>query len=99
MYIDLSLRNSALYEGCKIAEVAGRLNLETPVAEAVTLIGRNISRIMDAVPATERAECTLTGPMAVWAYLVVFHHVVHKYTKVYYADGRGAPVLLAQHGA
>ena len=41
--IDLSLRNKALYKGCVVEEVAGRLNLKTPVAEAVVLIGRNIA--------------------------------------------------------
>jgi hypothetical protein len=99
MQIDLSLRNSSLYDGCKIGEVAGRLNLETPPAEAANIVGRNIAKMIEAVPAGERAECVLTGPMAVWAYLVVFHAVVHCFTKVKYADGRGDPILISQHGS
>lgn len=98
MTIDLSLKNAALYEGCKIGEVAGRLNLETPVAEAVAIVGKNINKMAAETPASERSEVVLTGPMAVWSYLVVFHAVVHLFTKVYYSDGKNQ-VLIAQHGA
>ncbi len=98
MKIDLSLNNKTLYAGCDIEEVAGRANLKTPVAEAVNVVGRNINGIVQATPATERTEVTLTGPMAVWAYLVVFHAVVHTFSKVYYDDGRSGPVLVAAHG-
>lgn len=98
MKIDLSLTNADLYAGCIIEEVAGRLNLKTAVAEAVNTVGRNIHRILADVPADQRSEVTLTGPMAVWAYLVVFHAVVHRFSKVYYDDGRTGPVLVAAHG-
>lgn len=98
MKLDLSLSNKALYAGMEIEEVAGRLNLKTPVAEAVHLVGRNIHGIIETIPAEERGEVTLTGPMAVWAYLVVFHAVVHRFSKVYYDDGRSGPVLVAAHG-
>ena len=94
--INLSLINNALYEGCNIEEVAGRLNLVTPVAEAVNIVGRNIATIVAAT--SERDEVVLTGPMAVWAYLVVFHAVVHAFRRVYYDDGRGNKVLVAAHG-
>lgn len=98
MKIDLSLSNRDLYADCAIAEVAGRANLTTPVPEAVGLVGRNIARIVEAVPAADRREVTLTGPMAVWAYLVVFHSVVHRFGRVYYDDGRTGAVLVAAHG-
>lgn len=98
MKIDLALTNTALYAGAKIEEVGGRLNLTTPVAEAVNLVGRNVNDIIEAVPADQRGEVTLTGPMAVWSYLVVFHQVVHRFGKVYYDDGRTGPVLIAAHG-
>lgn len=98
MKIDLSLTNKELYAGCSIEEVAGRLNLKTPVSEAVNLVGKNVAQIVAAIPAQERQEVTLTGPMAVWAYLVVFHAVVHTFSKVYYDDGRTGPVLIAAHG-
>ncbi len=98
MKIDMSLANQDLYRGCEIEEVAGRSNLKTPVAQAVDVVGRNIESMTAAVPAGERSEVVLTGPMAVWAYMIVFHAVVHAFGKVYYDDGRSGPVLIAAHG-
>ena len=97
MKLDLSLYNAALYKGCVIEEIAGRLNLKTPIGEAVGLVGRNIAAIVQATPPEARESVTLTGPMAVWAYLVVFHAVVHVYSEVSYFDGRNV-VVLARHG-
>lgn len=91
--LDLSLKNQALYDGCSVEEVAGRLNLTTPVSEAVNIVGKNLSK-MDL----HGDSITLTGPMAVWAYLVAFHAVVHRFGKVYYDDGRSGAVLVAAHG-
>lgn len=91
--INLGLTNTDLYAGCEIKEVAGRLNLKTPVAEAVQIVGRNINEL-----GFSGNECTLTGPMAVWSYLIVFHAVVHRFRRVYYDDGRGNHVLVAAHG-
>ena len=93
--INLSLQNGDLYAGCAIEEVAGRQNLTTPVGEAVNIVGKNIAAMVQAD--TERDEVVLTGPMAVWAYLVVFHAVVHAYRRVYYSDGRNE-TLVAAHG-
>lgn len=98
MKIDMSLANAALYAGCEIEEVGGRHNLKTPAAEAVNIVGRNFAKIVGETPAADRTEVTLTGPMAVWAYLVVFHGAVHAFSKVYYDDGRTGPVLIAAHG-
>ncbi|MFA5300844.1 MAG: hypothetical protein WC389_21850 [Lutibacter sp.] len=98
MIIDLSLKNSSLYEGCKVEEVAGRFNLTTSVADAVNIVGRNIGAMVQGIPASERKEVVLTGPMAVWSYLVVFHAVVHLFSRVYYDDGRSGKVLVAAHG-
>jgi len=98
MKIDLSLKNEGLYKGCRIEEVAGRLNLTTPVAEAITIVGKNIAAIIAATPATERDQIILTGPMAVWSYLVVFHAVVHAFRRVSYDDGRSGAVTVAAHG-
>lgn len=95
--IDIGLSNAALYNGADVSEVGGRQVLVTPPAEAANIVGRNAQAIVDATPPAERAEVTLTGPMAVWAYLVVFHVVVHKFGKVWYDDGRGGIVLVAQH--
>jgi len=98
--IDLSLNNKELYKDCEIEEVAGRLNLKTPVQDAVNIVGRNINTLVNAGwgAGADRSEVTLTGPMAVWAYLIVFHAVVHRFSKVYYDDGRSGTVLVAAHG-
>lgn len=94
MTFDVSLKNELLYKDCKIEEVAGRLNLTTPMAEAVNLVGKNVND-MDLHGDT----ITLTGAMAIPIYLVVFHAVVHRFKSVFYDDGRGGePVLIAKHG-
>jgi len=95
--INLGLGNAKLYDGCEIGEVGGRTTLLTPPAEASNLIGQNAQEIVDTVPSEERSEITLTGPMAVWAYLVVFHVVLHQFGEVWYDDGRGNRVLIAKH--
>ncbi len=94
---DLSLNNKILYTGCDIEEVAGKFNLHTPVNDAINLIGKNAAAIVDELAGTD-IEITLTGAMAVWAYLAVFHLVVHRFSRVYYDDGRGNKVLVAAHG-
>lgn len=91
--INLSLQNNDLYKGCEINEVAGRQNLITPIAQAIEIVGRNVNKLN-----LHGEEITLTGPMAVWAYLIIFHAVVHCYSKVYYDDGRNGAVLIAAHG-
>lgn len=96
--IDLSLKNSDLYNGCQIEEVAGRLNLTTPVADAVNLVGRNVEAILHQIEDYDKDIVTLTGPMAVWSYLIVFHAVVHRFREVRYDDGRSGPVTVAKHG-
>ena len=94
--INLALTNGELYSGCCITEVGGRMNLTTPVNEATNIVGHNINAIVAAT--TDRDQVTLTGPMAVWSYLIVFHAVVHSFREVYYDDGRGNRVLIAAHG-
>ena len=96
MTIDLSMSNAALYEGCTIETVAGRANLTTPVAEAINIVGRNVATMVAAEQ--DRDTVVLTGPMAVWSYLVVFHAVVHSFRRVEYDDGRGNCVVVAAHG-
>lgn len=98
MKIDLSLSNAALYAGCEIEEVGGRANLKTAPAEAANIIGRNVRQMVESVPPTDRDEVVLTGPMAVWSYLVVFHVVLHSFKRVVYDDGRGSAVVVAAHG-
>jgi len=86
--LDLSLTNSELYAGCIIEEVSGRFTLMTPKEEAANLIGRNARTIVERLLRQEVNELTLTGSMAIWAYLIVFHIVVHRFKTVYYDDGR-----------
>jgi hypothetical protein len=95
MIINLSLTNSTLYKGCRIEEIGGRLSLITDPATAANIIGRNVAATIEAE--TDRASVTLTGPMAVWAYLIIFHLVVHKFGQVWYDDGRSGAVQIAQH--
>ncbi len=96
--LDLSLRNDQLYAGCDIQEVAGRLVLMTPVSEAVNIVGRNAQTLIDELVAEGVEEITLTGAMAMWAYLVVFHIAVHRFRRVYYDDGKpNGKVLIAAH--
>ena len=95
--IDIGLSNDALWAGCEIIVIGGRANLVTAPKIALEIMAKNLGKIID--PPQERSEVTLTGPMAVWAYMVAFHAVLHKYTSVYYDDGKSGPLLVAQHGA
>lgn len=97
MQFDVSLKNEQLYSGCEIRSVGGRLTLTTPPGVAADIIGANARQIIEDVPVISRQQVVLTGPMAVWAYLIVFHIVVHRFTRVIYDDGRGHRVLIAQH--
>ncbi len=94
----LSLSNAELYDGCDIQEIAGRLTLMTPAHEAVNIIGRNARLIIERLVADGVEEITLTGAMAIWAYLVVFHSAVHRFRQVWYDDGKpGGRLLVAAH--
>jgi hypothetical protein len=95
--INLGLDNPLLYDGCEIEEVAGRKNLKTPVNEAVNIVGRHINDYVRTIATDAKEKVILTGPMAVWAYIVVFHAVVHVFKEVWYNDGKNV-ILVAKHG-
>lgn len=96
--LNLALTNSELYAGCAIEEVAGRLTLMTPVQDATNIIGRNAQKIVDEMVAGGVESLTLTGGMAIWAYLIVLHCAVHRFRRIYYDDGKaGEPILIAAH--
>lgn len=96
--LDLSLRNQQLYAGCDVQEVAGRLALTTHLDEAANIVGRNAQTLIDELVADGIEEITLTGAMAIWAYLVVFHITVHRFRRVYYDDGKpNGRILIAAH--
>lgn len=97
MKLNIGLDNTDLYNGCTITEVGGRLTLTTPIPIASNIIGKNATSIIDKIPPSDRNELILTGPMAVWAYLVVFHVVLHKFNQIFYDDGRNDKILIAQH--
>lgn len=93
MILRLSLDNEDLYRGLQVAVDAGRLNLRTPPEEAIPVITGNLAR-MEIDP----AEVVLTGSMAIWAYLVVFHFLHGRTGQIWYEDGRGHRILVAAHG-
>ncbi|NMB91898.1 hypothetical protein GYA37_03580 [candidate division WWE3 bacterium] len=97
MKINMGLDNIQLYVGCNVQEVGGRLTLITPPEEAANIIGRNAQKIVQEIPANDRKAVVLTGPMAVWAYLIVFHAVLHAFGEVWYDDGRANKVLISKH--
>lgn len=96
MRLNLSLTNDRLYEGCEVEESGGRLNLVTPPEDAIPIISRNVTDIIEKN--SEREKIILSGSMAIWAYLVIFHVVVHRFKKVLYEDGYGNVILIAAHG-
>jgi hypothetical protein len=93
MVLDISLSNDRLYSGLDIQMDAGKLNLRTPPERAMTAMTANLDK-MEIDP----AEVVLTGAMAVWAYLVVFHYLHGRTGRIYYEDGMGRRVLVAAHG-
>jgi hypothetical protein len=93
LILDLSPSNQSLYTGLSIEVLAGRLILLTPPEEAIPVLVGNL-RGMEIDP----DEVVLTGSMAIWAYLVVFHFLHGKVRRIYYEDGRGVRILVAAHG-
>jgi hypothetical protein len=93
MILSLSLDNEALYRGLDIAVEAGRRNLRSTPEEAIAVMAGNLAA-MDIDP----AEVVLTGAMAIWAYLVVFHALHGRTRRIWYQDGLGQRILVAAHG-
>jgi hypothetical protein len=46
----------------------------------------------------DRDEVVLTGGMAIWAYLAVFHFLHGRTRRIWYEDGLGRRILVAAHG-
>ncbi len=93
MILSLSLDNDALYCGLDIAIEAGKMNLRTPPAEAIAVMLGNL-----AAMAIDPDEVVLTGGMAIWAYLAVFHVLHGRTRRIWYQDGIGRRILVAAHG-
>ena len=93
MTLDLAPTNTTLWAGCEVVELAGKATLRTPPEEAISHLAANLR----ALP-IDPDEVTLTGSMAIWAYLVAFHALHGRTRHIYYQDGRGTRVLVAAHG-
>ncbi|HXO20897.1 MAG TPA: hypothetical protein VOA87_13355 [Thermoanaerobaculia bacterium] len=93
MILDLSPSNLALYAGLEVQDLAGKPTLLTPPGSAIPVMAANLARME-----VDSDEVVLTGGMAIWAYLVVFHFLHGKVQRIYYEDGRGLRVLVAAHG-
>jgi hypothetical protein len=91
--LDLSLANAALYAGLDVQVLAGKPTLVTPPDQAIPVIGANLRAL-----AVDPDEVVLTGGMAIWAYLAVFHQLHGRTRRIWYEDGRGTRVLVAAHG-
>jgi hypothetical protein len=91
--LDLSLANQELYAGLRIEELAGKPTLLDPPEAAIHAMLANLGRM-----AIDSSEVILTGGMAIWAYLAVFHYLHGKTRRIYYEDGCGNRVMVAAHG-
>lgn len=93
MVLDLSLHNEDLYRGLEIDRRAGKLTLLSPPEEAIEVLVENVESLT-----IDPEDVELTGSMAIWAYLVVFHTLHGKTKRIWYKDGRGQRILVAAHG-
>lgn len=93
MILDISLDNSNLYAGLDIRLEAGKPNLRTSPDDAIPAMTANLDRLR-----IDPDEVVLTGSMAIWAYLVVFHYLHGRTRRIYYEDGIGNRILVAAHG-
>ena len=93
MTLDVSLGNENLYRGLEVELLAGKPTLLTPPAAAIGTISANLEGMT-----IDPEEVVLTGGMAIWAYLAVFHHLHGRTKRIWYEDGRGQRVLVAAHG-
>ena len=93
MILDLSLSNNQLYEGLPIEVLAGRPTLTTSPDQAIPFIVANLRNF-----SIDPDEVVISGNMAIWVYLVVFHYIHGKTKRIFYEDGRGLKILIAAHG-
>lgn len=93
MILDLGLSNVELYRGLAVDDLAGKRTLTTKPEDAIPILVENLSSIP-----IDPEEVVLTGGMAIWAYLVIFHLLHGRTKRIYYQDGMGRRVLVAAHG-
>lgn len=93
MVLSLALDNEVLYRGLDVGIDAGKRNLRGRPEAAIDAIGANL-----AAMAIDPEEVVLTGAMAIWAYLAVFHLLHGRTRRIWYQDGLGQRILVAAHG-
>lgn len=91
-------KNSEIYEGCKIEEVGGRPVLQNSMdSKTLNNIGKNIQNVIEEYAKPSHYRCILTGPAPIQIYLIAFHLVVHRFSRIEYTDGKNASVIIARH--
>lgn len=101
MKLDMSLNNYALYYGCIIAELGTapyqRKVITTPMVDAVQIIVPNLRKILSSSFFKNSDSITIFGSTPVWVYLCCIRTFHHKFSYIYYDDGRNIPVLIYGH--
>lgn len=91
--LDLSLKNSEIYDGINIDTFGGRSSFDIN-QENLNIIGENIEKWLKNNP--ERDEIILTGATAIPVYLTAFHAVVHRFHIVKYKNEL-YEIIVAKH--
>lgn len=92
LIIDLSLKNTWLYEGCKIHRPPNggkKLRLDTPKAEASEIVRRNLHawlRVQGYTALRHGEMVLLMGSTLPWAAMVVRGIVENSFRKVLYQE-------------
>ena len=95
MRLDMSPENDDLWGGCRRTDWAGKVDLNELPVDASRILRRNLQTIFSEVH--DRREIILGGPMAAWAYLVVFDECQRVFDSVYYSDKSGMLLRITQH--
>ena len=100
MKIDLEFGNEELYLGCDICEEGGERVIKTLPHFIKSIIKANVKRIIESDKGNHE-EIILFGPLVasndIWIYMIVSHVVIHHYRKIWYDNGRGDYILIAQN--
>ena len=94
MRLDMSPENDDLWGGCRRTEWSGKVDLNELPVDASRILRRNLQTIFAKVHDT--SDIILGGPMAAWAYLVVFDEARKVFDSVYYSDKSGMLLLITR---
>ena len=92
MRLNMRPENDDLWGGCRRSEWSGKIDLDELPVDASRILRRNLQTIFSEVH--DRREIILGGPMAAWAYLVVFDVASKIFDSVYYSDKSGMLLLI-----